>query len=123
MLADEDDVAPHPGLRVATVGRGTGQRAVPLGDVAPNPLNKRSPGEDDEIAAMAESIRALGVIQPPVVCSSSAYLAAFPDQRAGLAVNGVNAAWVALIGNRRLRAARFVGLAEVEVVVNDEQVS
>jgi ParB/RepB/Spo0J family partition protein len=94
-------------------------RVVQIGTVAPNPLNKRPAGGDDELAEMAETIREHGVIQPLVVCSSARYLAEFPDQRAPLA----DAEWVVLIGNRRLLAARMAGLDEVSIVVNDEQVT
>jgi ParB family transcriptional regulator, chromosome partitioning protein len=94
-------------------------RIVPITDVAPNPLNKRPPGQDDEIAAMAETIRAYGVIQPLVVCSTGAYLADFPAQREALA----DTKWVALIGNRRLLAARMAARDEVEVLINDDQVT
>lgn len=94
-------------------------RVVPIAGVAPNPLNKRPAGGDDELAEMAETIREHGVIQPLVVCSSARYLAEFPDQRGPLA----GAEWVVLIGNRRLLAARMAGLDEVAIVVNDEQVT
>jgi ParB family chromosome partitioning protein len=97
----------------------TTHRVVPIAEVVPNPLNKRPPGQDDEIAAMAETITAHGVIQPLVVCSVESYLDEFPAQRAAL--NG--ARWVVLIGNRRLFAARLAGQDEVEVLVNDDQVT
>lgn len=89
---------------------------VPIDTVALNPLNKRPPGEDDEIADLAATIQERGVIQPLVVCSREAYVAEFPDQ-AG-AVNGKR--WIVLIGNRRLQAARAAGSVEVPILVNDE---
>jgi ParB family transcriptional regulator, chromosome partitioning protein len=92
---------------------------APINSVALNPLNKRPPGEDDELAEMAETIRAHGVIQPLVVCSATAYLGEFPDQREAVG----DRQWVVLIGNRRLRAARMASLDEVAIVVNDEQVT
>jgi ParB family transcriptional regulator, chromosome partitioning protein len=94
-------------------------RVVPIGAVAPNPLNKRPAGGDDELAELAETIREHGVIQPLVVCSTARYLTEFPDQRGPLAA----AEWVVLIGNRRLLAARMAGLDEVAIIVNDEQVT
>lgn len=109
---DEDGLQPD-------VGGGDARRTVPTAAVAPNPLNKRPPGEDDEIAAMAETIGQHGVIQQLVVCSRHAYLAAYPEQLEALG----DAEWVALIGNRRLRAARLAGLREVDIVVNDEKVA
>ena len=96
-----------------------GTRLVPIGDLALNPLNKRHPGGDDELLEMAETIRQHGVIQPLVVCSAEAYLAAFPDQRAAIG----DVPWITLIGNRRLAAARLVPLREVSIVVNDDQVA
>lgn len=92
---------------------------APINSVALNPLNKRPPGEDDELSEMAETIRAHGVIQPLVVCSATAYLGEFPDQREAVG----DRQWVVLIGNRRLRAARMASLDEVAIVVNDEQVT
>lgn len=92
---------------------------APINSVALNPLNKRPPGEDDELPEMAETIRAHGVIQPLVVCSATAYLGEFPDQREAVG----DRQWVVLIGNRRLRAARMASLDEVAIVVNDEQVT
>ncbi|WP_245607155.1 ParB/RepB/Spo0J family partition protein [Pseudonocardia spinosispora] len=96
-----------------------GTRTVPIGDLANNPLNKRHVGGDDELLEMAETIRQHGVIQPLVVCSAEAYLAAFPSQRMAIG----DARWITLIGNRRLAAARLVPLTEVSIVVNDGQVS
>lgn len=102
--------APEPtGPQAATL--------VPIGTVGLNPLNKRPPGEDDEIADLAATIRERGVIQPLVVCSRDAYLAEFPDQVAAVG----DVAWVVLIGNRRLQAARVAESVEVPIIVNDEQ--
>lgn len=97
----------------------SGTRTVPLSTLTTNPLNKRHPGDDDQLLEMAETIRQHGVIQPLVVCSAEAYLTAFPEQRAAIG----EAHWVTLIGNRRLGAARLVPLVEVAIVVNDDQVT
>lgn len=97
----------------------SGTRTVPLSTLTTNPLNKRHPGDDDQLLEMAETIRQHGVIQPLVVCSAEAYLTAFPEQRAAIG----DAHWVTLIGNRRLGAARLVPLDEVAIVVNDDQVT
>jgi ParB family chromosome partitioning protein len=94
-------------------------RLVPIGSVALNPLNKRPAGEDDELEQLAETIREHGVIQPLVVCSSTAYLAEFPRERRSIA----DADWVVLIGNRRLRAARLAEMSDVSIVVNDDRVT
>lgn len=109
---------PAPALVPAPEALGT-HRVVPIAEVSTNPLNKRPPGQDDEIASMAETITAHGVIQPLIVSSADAYLAKFPAQRTALG----DIKWVVLIGNRRLLAARLAGLDEVEILVNDEQVT
>jgi ParB family transcriptional regulator, chromosome partitioning protein len=105
------------GRQHETVAVGPAVRTVPISSVATNPLNKRPPGEDDELEEMAETIREHGLIQPLVVCSAGAYRAEFPDQ----SMEGVD--WVALIGNRRLVGARKAGLTEVDIVVNDDRVT
>ncbi len=112
-------MAGAPDLAAPSAPAGGDRLVVPLHDVAPNPLNKRPPGEDDEIAAMAETIREFGVIQALVVCSAAAFLDRYPEQAPALE----GAAWVALVGNRRLRAARLAGLREVEIAPHDEQVA
>lgn len=94
-------------------------RSVPVDEVALNPLNKRPVGQDDDIEALAETLRGSGVIQPLVVSSAPAYLREFPDQAGAVGA----ARWVVLIGNRRLQAARLAPLAEVPIVVNDDQVT
>lgn len=126
-LAAEDDVAPplRAGARPPLVDTEHGpHRTVPIDDVALNPLNARDRTEtgwcgDDEIEDLADSIRAHGVVQPPVVCSTAAYLAAYPDQAAELG----GASWVVLAGNRRLLAALAAGLDHVDVVVHDGRVA
>lgn len=96
------------------------EQTVPIHTVILNPFNKRPPGEDDEIQGMADTIRQHGrVIQPLVVCSAQAFLAEFPAQ--GSTIDG--AAWVVLIGNRRLMACRQAAVDEVPVIVNDVLVS
>ncbi|RBM18097.1 chromosome partitioning protein ParB [Prauserella sp. PE36] len=123
-LADDDfldEVEETPTPRAAAVDASTigSGPEVPIETVALNPLNKRPPGEDDEIEALAETIRGKRLIQPLVVCSSSAFLDRFPGQKGVLG----GAEWVALIGNRRLQAARKASLATVPVIVNDDEVA
>lgn len=92
-------------------------REVPVGTVSLNPLNKRPPEGDEELDELAETIRTHGLLQPLVVCSAEAYLGQFPEQRGSI----LGSQWVALIGNRRLRAARAAEVATVPIVVNDGQ--
>lgn len=116
-LAAEDDPAPLRGAGLEAPGPA---RTVPLHTVALNPLNKRPLGEDDELAALAETIRRHGVLQPLVVCGVEVFARAFPDAAAGIAAGSE---WVALIGNRRRRAAGLADLATVDVVVNDDRIA
>jgi ParB family chromosome partitioning protein len=83
-----------------------GQPQVPIGTIDHNPNQPRKAFDPDELASMAESIRANGILQPLVVRR-----------------NGERFQLVA--GERRLRAARSVGLESVPVHVvdfNDQQV-
>ncbi|MBP2371718.1 ParB/RepB/Spo0J family partition protein [Pseudonocardia parietis] len=94
---------------------------LPVADIVSNPLNQRS-GHDDEDAEFYElvaTIRGHGVLQPIVVCSASAFAARYTDQQS--AVDG--ATWVALIGNRRLRAATIAGLERIPALVNDDRIA
>lgn len=100
-----------------TTGEQLAYRTVPLTSVTTNPLNERPP-TDDDLAELAATIREYGTIQPPLVCSAAAFLDEHPDQRAHV----TGADWVTLIGNRRLIAARHVGLTELAVIVDDDHV-
>lgn len=104
----------------ATVVEPGRSRTVATSSVAVNPLNKRPKGEDDEIAALADTVIGQGVIQPLVVCSVDAFLAEFPDQADTF---GPEIEWVALIGNRRLLAVRRAGLDEIDIIVTNDQVA
>jgi ParB family chromosome partitioning protein len=81
-------------------GDATGLLEVPVGAVAPNPKQPRTHFDDETIAALAASIREVGVLQPIVV------------RRA-------NGGYELIAGERRLRAARLAGLATIPVVVRD----
>lgn len=118
-----DEQAPSPTPAEpghAPVADRMGHPMVPIGTVVTNPLNKRPPGEDDEIEGMAETIRSHGkVIQPLVVCSAQAFFAEFPH----LAKQIGDAEWVVLVGNRRLLASRRAGVDDVPIIVNDDKVA
>lgn len=73
---------------------------VPIGDVHPNPRQPRSHFDDEAIKALSESIKRLGVLQP-LLC-----------RRDG-------PTYELIAGERRLRAARLAGLAEVPVLVRE----
>jgi len=71
---------------------------VPVGEILPNPEQPRSYFGDDELAALVDSVRTSGILQP-VLCN--------------LTENGL----VLAAGERRLRAAGMAGLAKVPVRV------
>jgi ParB family transcriptional regulator, chromosome partitioning protein len=73
---------------------------VPVNAVAPNPKQPRTRWDEEEIDALAASIREVGILQPIVVRRSG--------ERFEL-----------VAGERRLRAAKVAGLATVPVVLRD----
>ncbi len=73
---------------------------LPVGDIEPNPHQPRLDFDDQGLRELADSIREKGIIQP-------------------LAVNRTSASSYHLIlGERRLRAARLVGLETVPAIVH-----
>jgi ParB family chromosome partitioning protein len=79
---------------------------VPLDAIGHNPYQPRKAFDADELASLADSIRAHGVLQP-------------------LVVRQVRDGYQLIAGERRLRAARAAGLPAVPVTVvdfNDQQV-
>ena len=92
------------GLLMESVGA---RRNVELDQIEPNPRQPRKTTHDEALDALAGSIRRYGVLQPLLVTSDEA--------RVGI--------YVLVAGERRWRAARMAGLAEVPVTVisADEQ--
>jgi ParB family transcriptional regulator, chromosome partitioning protein len=80
-------------------------RMIPADLVRPNPNQPRKRIDPESIAALAESIEAAGVIQPLIVRP-------LPDGTYEL-----------IAGERRWRASRAAGLAEVPAVIRDEDES
>ena len=74
--------------------------SLPVNSIEPNPLQPRSVFDAARLAELAQSIRANGIIQP-------------------LIVRKVGEKFYLVAGERRWRAARLAGLAEVPVVVQD----
>jgi ParB family chromosome partitioning protein len=74
---------------------------VPVNAIAPNPKQPRSRFDDETIAALAASIREVGILQPIVV------------RRAG------DGRYELIAGERRLRAAKAAGLATVPIVLRE----
>jgi ParB family chromosome partitioning protein len=97
LLSNGPDGAPAP----------AGPRAeVPVEAIEHNPYQPRKTFDADDLSALGESIRSHGVLQP-------------------LVVRQVDGRYQLIAGERRLRAARAVGLSAVPVTVvdfNDQQV-
>jgi ParB family transcriptional regulator, chromosome partitioning protein len=74
--------------------------SLPIDSIAPNPVQPRSVFQADRLEELAASIRANGIIQPLIV------------RRHG-------DAYQIIAGERRWRAAKLAGLAEVPIVVQD----
>jgi len=81
----------------------TGIEQVRVDLIDPSPFQPRREFPEDSLAELAESIRACGVVQPILVRRSSA-----PEGRYQL-----------VIGERRWRAARLVGLETVPAMIRE----
>jgi ParB family chromosome partitioning protein len=79
---------------------GGGLLELPVEAVTPNPRQPRIDFEEESLAALARSIREVGVLQPIVVRA-----------RGG--------AYELVAGERRLRAARMAGLPTIPAIVRD----
>lgn len=78
---------------------GSGLREVPVGSIAPNPLQPRSYFDEEALASLTASVAELGVLQPILVRELG-------DERYEL-----------IAGERRWRAAKRAGLPSIPVVV------
>ena len=79
----------------------SGLRELPIELIAPNPTQPRRVFDDDLLAALAESIRARGVLQPVVVRPL------------------VGGRYELVAGERRLRAAKAAGLDRIPTIVRE----
>jgi len=79
-----------------------GYRSIPLEAIEPNPQQPRGSMSTDGLQALAASIREVGVLQPVVVRHG--------DEPG---------TFVLIAGERRWRAARLAGLAEIPAVVRE----
>jgi ParB family transcriptional regulator, chromosome partitioning protein len=87
-------VAPEPHAAGARVS------IIPISQVGPNPLQPRSVFDPSRLQELANSIETHGVIQPVLV-----------RRKAGQ--------YELIAGERRLRAAKLAGLAEIPAIVQD----
>ncbi|MDR0457701.1 MAG: ParB/RepB/Spo0J family partition protein [Burkholderiaceae bacterium] len=81
-----------------------------LDELAPGPYQPRTRMDEGALYELAESIKAQGIIQPILVRRIESGGPGAPDSRARYEI---------IAGERRFRAARIAGLAEVPVLVRD----
>jgi ParB family chromosome partitioning protein len=84
-----------------SVGSVSGVHELPLDQVAPNPRQPRARFDDAELAELADSIRAHGVLQPIVVRAR------------------VDGGYELVAGERRLRASRLAERTTIPAIVRD----
>jgi ParB family chromosome partitioning protein len=82
------------------LGRNEVVRMIPVESLQPNPHQPRSVMDEAQLAELAASIRAHGLIQPIIVTETAA-------------------GYVLIAGERRWRAAELAGLTEVPVIVKE----
>ncbi len=97
-----DDDEPEGPARAAP-GAGTGVARLPVGDLVPGPFQPRETFEDGAMAALIDSVRERGVIQPLIVRAD-------PDEAGRYQI---------VAGERRWRAAQAAGLGEVPAVIQE----
>jgi ParB family transcriptional regulator, chromosome partitioning protein len=90
--------APQPSPEVPI--NGPQVATLPIADIHPNPLQPRSVFDASRLEELANSIETHGIIQP-------------------LLVRRKGAAYELIAGERRLRAAKLAGLAEVPALIQD----
>ncbi|MGW4807958.1 ParB/RepB/Spo0J family partition protein [Kitasatospora sp. NPDC004272] len=103
--------------RSEALGRARKASSVPLTDVVFNPRNHRKTYSEEAIDETAASMRESGQITAITVVSRMAFLDAHPgvpEEQLG------DASFVALDGNRRLRAAERAGLERIRVDLQDD---
>ncbi|MFJ5927587.1 ParB/RepB/Spo0J family partition protein [Kitasatospora sp. NPDC092948] len=103
--------------RSEALGRPRKASSIPLADVVFNPRNHRKTYSEEAIDETAASMREIGQVTAVTVVSRMAFLDAHPEvaeDRLG------DASFVALDGNRRLRAADRAGLERIRVDLQDD---
>ncbi len=75
---------------------------IPVDSIDPNPRQPRTRFDDESLEGLAASIREVGILQPIVVGPAG------PDGR-----------HVLVVGERRLRACKLIGLDQIPAVVRD----
>ncbi|MBN9739188.1 MULTISPECIES: ParB/RepB/Spo0J family partition protein [unclassified Pseudonocardia] len=113
--------APSPVAAAPTPEPGPETSMLTVSEIVANPLNQRGVDDmdDADFYELVSTIRGHGLLQPIVVCSVEAFRNRYPGHENDLG----EAQWVALIGNRRLRAAAVAGLTRLPALINDDRVS
>ena len=86
-----------------TAGGGGGASRLPVSDLSPGPFQPRETFEDGAMAALIDSVRERGVIQPLIVRAD-------PEAKGRYQI---------VAGERRWRAAQAAGLHEVPVLIQE----
>ncbi|RKE02916.1 ParB/RepB/Spo0J family partition protein [Streptomyces sp. TLI_171] len=111
------DTAAAAEARSEALGRARKASSVPLADVVFNPRNPRKTYSEEAIDETAASMREIGQTTAITVVSRMAFLDAHPDVAQELLGD---ASFVALDGNRRIRAAGRAGLEKIRVDLQDD---
>lgn len=82
---------------------------IEVGKIKPNPLQPRHEFDEIKLAELSESIKQYGVLQPLVVVRTEKFTP-----------SGILNEYELIAGERRLRASKLAGLAEVPVMIRDE---
>lgn len=91
----------------------TSPSTIPVSSLAHNPRNRRD--SYDDVEELAATITEYGILQPLGVVRYEIFLARWPEHEDEIG----SAHWVVMQGNRRLAAARSIGLDEVPVAVQE----
>ena len=106
LLPDDDSFAEAAPAQVKDAGAQSGriqaEMYVPIEKLKANPLQPRKDFNDDELAELADSIKEHGIIQPVIVEENN---------------DDTDAAYIIVAGERRIRAAKIAGLAQVPIIV------
>lgn len=95
-----DSLIPTDNFSSESKAQGERLANIPADMIKPNPMQPRQNFKDDSLAELADSIREHGIIQPLIVTKA-------------------DGGYELVAGERRLRAAKVVGLEEVPAVVRD----
>lgn len=114
-----DSLADIPVQDIPLPSFATPKTSLPVGDIAPNPCNRRrltTIRDRTKIEELALSMKTIGQNTPCAVVTTRAFLVVFPEHTD--AVKG--RPYVAVTGRRRQLAAEHAGIPQLEVTVKDE---